>query len=69
MAPRPLEYCCACDAPTGRAGQGEDSLSELNRGPCGQWCRTAITECGTLAQRSRAAAGKNVWRNEHARMA
>ncbi len=21
-----LEYCCACDSPTGRAGQGEDSL-------------------------------------------
>ncbi len=28
MAPRPLEYCCECDAPTGRAGQGEDRMTE-----------------------------------------
>ncbi len=26
MSTRPLEYCCNCDNPTRRAGQGEDSL-------------------------------------------
>ena len=26
MSKRREERCCACDAPTGRAGQGEDSL-------------------------------------------
>ncbi len=29
-----LEYCCECNAPTGRAGQAEDSLfTEDDRGP------------------------------------
>ncbi len=37
MAPRPLEYCCACDAPTGRAGQGEDSLY-TDSGDLGPYC-------------------------------
>ena len=31
MASRPLEYCCACEAPTGRAGQGEDSLRQSRK--------------------------------------
>ena len=26
MAPRPLEYCCQCDAPTGCAGRADGSL-------------------------------------------
>ena len=37
MAPRPLEYCCACDDPTGRAGQGEDSLY-TDSGDMGPYC-------------------------------
>lgn len=29
-----LEYCCDCDAPTGRAGKAEDSLyTEAGEGP------------------------------------
>ncbi len=34
---RPLEYCCVCDAPTGRAGQGEDSLY-TSSGKLGPYC-------------------------------
>lgn len=31
---RPLEYCCICDEPTGRAGKAEDSLYlETDEGP------------------------------------
>ncbi len=31
-----LETCCECDAPTGRAGRGEDSLYAGDFGPyCG----------------------------------
>ncbi len=37
MGTRPREYCCACDAPTGRAGQGEDSL-HTDSGDLGPYC-------------------------------
>lgn len=26
MSERPLEYCCECDSPTGRAGIGDGSI-------------------------------------------
>ena len=37
-----LEYCCKCDAPTGRAGKAEDSLfTENDHGP---FCRECFPE-------------------------
>ena len=42
-----LETCCECDAPTGRAGQGEDSLYAGNFGP---YCEDCWDDVGdTLA--------------------
>ncbi len=34
MGTPPIEYCCECDEPTGRAGKGEDSLyTDDDNGP------------------------------------
>ncbi len=33
-----LETCCECDAPTGRAGKGEDSLYVDDNGPYCEGC-------------------------------
>ncbi len=38
MTQRPLEYCCSCNAPTGRTGQGDDSLYTDNDGPFCEEC-------------------------------
>ena len=34
---RPLEHCCGCDQPTGRAGRADDSIycPDCDSGP---WC-------------------------------
>lgn len=40
MTTSPLEHCCNCDEPTGRAGEGEDSLYTdiYNLGPYCEDC-------------------------------
>lgn len=41
---RPLEYCIECEAPTGRAGVGEDSLyAENGDGPFCEDCYALLT--------------------------
>lgn len=37
-----LEHCCECDALTGRAGPGEDSIYFGDLGPLCEECRDAI---------------------------
>ena len=39
---RPLEYCCSCHAPTGRAGIGEDSIYYGEFGPFCESCSDDI---------------------------
>lgn len=29
MGDKPLEYCCVCGEPTGRAGRGDDSIYRI----------------------------------------
>lgn len=38
MTQCPIEYCCECEAPTGRAGRGEDSLYVGDAGPYCEEC-------------------------------
>lgn len=47
MSKRPLERCCLCDEPTGRAGKGEDSLYTVS-GDTGPFCENCFDslKCG-----------------------
>lgn len=38
-----LEYCCECEQPTGRAGEGEDSLYDAVTGE-GPYCEECYQE-------------------------
>lgn len=46
--PLPIERCCLCDEPTGRAGRGEDSiyinLPYAEVGPLCETCQSGIEE-------------------------
>ncbi len=44
MTQQPLEYCCNCEAPTGRAGQGDVSLYSGDEGPFCEECWAAELE-------------------------
>ena len=39
-----LEHCCECDQPTGRAGQGEDSLFAGDFGPYCEDCWDTVPD-------------------------
>ena len=40
-----LEYCCQCDAPTGRAGRADDSLfTDAGDGPHCEDCWNALNQ-------------------------
>jgi len=46
MSERPIEQCCYCNEPTGKAGPGEDSIYWLdgNIGPLCETCNAALRQ-------------------------
>ncbi|EHJ49558.1 hypothetical protein DFW101_3562 [Solidesulfovibrio carbinoliphilus subsp. oakridgensis] len=59
---QPIEHCCVCDNPTGRAGIGEDSLYVGDDGPFCESCFAEAEHHRSTVQRLKAAeAERDQW--------